>query len=252
MKFSEAIIVIKEFFLEVLGFIIPGIVCLSIPIFILNNELTSQIFSLVDKEHYTYTILLISYITGYIIYGASEYKDLIFSWKWIENWKILSWLKTTLHNLKITSFKSYQNNLEEKIQHSDSKKIADKILQNNLKDYDYTSVDSARTLRNLVMSYISEANNAKIYTFTFRADLCRHLSTVFLFYLILAIPLLCFNDLQEYTIFNQNKYIFVFCIALILFMIFLGKTRRRFYSIAHRIPFSIFIATVTKKTSDEK
>lgn len=251
MKFSEALLIVKEFFLEVLGFLIPGLVCLFLPLPFLKFETQVTLFSILDEEYHAYAVLLSSYIMGYVVYGASEWKEKFFSTKNRAEPKTEVKKTSIWSKMKYKFYHSYQHDLESQIKSSVAWDIADQLFKERLGSYGYQTPKDYRSLRNLGMSYISEADNAKIYTFTFRADLCRHLCTVFQFYILLGVVIIFCRSLRDYTVFNQISYILRVWIILVIFAYFLKKTRRRFFSIAQRIPFSIFVATATKENAQE-
>ncbi|WP_367390120.1 hypothetical protein [Lewinella sp. LCG006] len=254
MKFSEALLIVKEFFLEVLGFLIPGLIFVFILSVTLNDKILNEVSVKIDGSYQAPLLILIAYVLGYIIYGASEFRDSIFSGKIYYGWCVLKWYKKHQpdKDWSLQSFEAFQDNLYKKIKEGEAWKLSNQLLRVHLKNFDYQINERVRDVRNLLMSYISESDNTKIYTFTFRADLCRHLSTVFIFYVILGGVLFFSARLKPLLACNQNSCILTFCFILVIFTIFLGKTRRRFYSIAIRVPFSMFTAYLTKAKQDEE
>lgn len=253
MKFSEALLIIKEFFLEVLGFLIPGLIMLILPVFILKGHAQDGIFSIFDEKYHLYIVILFAYVLGYTIYGASEMLESV---KWDREKGKLQFF------LGYCFFSSYKLKLEESIGTSTNFKTAKKKLAEIGGIEGHNSDIKVRQVRNLAMSFISKAEKSGIYTFTFRSDLCRHLSTVLKCYISVTIILMILNlipsiskALDDYLILNKIWFFIVLIAFFSIFILFLEKTRRRFYSIAHRIPYSMFIATIKNirpKEEDEE
>lgn len=95
MKIDDAIAAIKEFFLELVGFLLPGITLLLLSYLFLKNEFKAEIDGFLVKENSSTIVLIISYILGYVLYGISE------TWLSTKNWFFKSYKK--LRNIEIKS-----------------------------------------------------------------------------------------------------------------------------------------------------
>jgi hypothetical protein len=237
MKFSDALLVVKEFFLEFLGFLIPGIIGIFLPFFFLNENSQVKIITYFKEEYHLALILLFGYALGYVIYGASLLRD-----RW---GRLKAKEGTFFHKIpRFESFLTFQEKLFNNIKNSYEFRTSIELLKQKIDTPKFSIPDEPRSVRNLVMSYIPESDT-KIYTFTFRADLCKHLALVSIivaFFGVISVILKYFN----LTFLLKNDYTnFVFYLILIIFAHFLGETRRRFYGIAQRLAFPIFIAKLT-------
>lgn len=198
-------------------------------------------------------IIIFSYVLGYVIYGASELLDSF----GIKTEKIKSKNLKNLIKL-LPSFKKQKSNLELEIQGSSPFEMAKASLITNKIIKDDRKIQ-VREVRNLAMSYLSKSEKSDIYTFTFRSDLCRHLATVFWFYILLSFALIVLYLNPSSKVFFvkilvfKRIWSFIPLILLLLILIFfLGKTRKRFFSISHRIPFSMFLAKINNQSKTEE
>ena len=216
MKLESFISVLKEFFLEILGFLVPGYLFLLIFIgygTINYDFLPDFIFLINNKPE---AALLLAYIIGYVFFPVNKLGD-----------KFRIWIATNSDYFKEIIEKS----IEERIEKSKELQIVKKKLT-SLIDYDISD-SNYRDIRSLAMSYIPE-ESPKIYTFMFRAELCKNISSV-LFWT--CIPLII------YHCFYTECWKFLFLIPTIILICYLLQiTRYMFLSIAYRIPFSMFIA----------
>jgi hypothetical protein len=216
MKLESFISVLKEFFLEILGFLIPGYLFLLIFICygtINYNFLPDLILFFNDKPEVT---LLLAYIMGYVIYPCHKIGD-----------RFRDWLSSKYNKFaNVTEF-PISKSIDESKELIIAKNKLTSIINEDFSNCTY------REIRNLAMSYIPE-ESSKIYTFMFRAELCKNISSV-LFWT--CTPLII------YHCFYVECGKFLFLIPLIILICYLLQiTRYRFLSIAYRIPFSMFIA----------
>jgi len=232
MKLESFISVLKEFFLEILGFLIPGYLFLLIFIgygTINYDFLPDLILFFKDKPEAN---LLFAYILGYIIYPMHKLGDQFREWllsiikkSKIENTnKILTFLENIFSSIVESTIETLINN-----------SIHLKITRNKLNSVigeDFSGL-TYRDIRNLVMSYIPD-ESPKIYTFMFRADLCKSISSVVFWTIIPIVIYHCYYI-------SSWKYLFLIPI-IILFCYLLQITRYRFLGIAYRISFSMFNA----------
>jgi len=216
MKLESFISVLKEFFLEILGFLIPGY--LFILIFIgystLNYAfLPSVILFFKDKPEST---MLLAYIMGYFIYPCHKIGD-----------NIRNWLASKCNYFNNITESPISKRIEESKELSIVKNKLSSIINEDFSNSTY------REIRNLTMSYIPE-ESLKIYNFMFRAELCKNISSVVFW---ICIPVVI------YHCYFTSCWWYLFMIPIIiLFCYLLQLTRYTFLSIAYRIPFSMFIA----------
>jgi hypothetical protein len=247
MKASDFIGAIKEFFLDFLGFLLPGLIALIIlsECIIADCQFgTRTIF--ISSDWNTVILLIIAYIIGYAIYPLSDITDKILFLKIDSEKKAFGWIK----KLQINSPKE----IEAKFDSSPEKAAVVNILE-KLLVFPSAEVDSEKvfneqqiasinihTLRSILMSYCPEAD-MKIYTFMFRSELCRLISSFalaisifgiifYLFGFYFKVPILFRTDMKALSLY----------VLLLIMSYFLTKTRVRYYSIAFKIPFLIFIS----------
>lgn len=227
MDLSKLIEGIKEFFLEILGFLLPGITLLFLLSFFINSDQTKLFAKIPDTNHWI--ILIFGYISGYIIYGMALIRD-----KYLN--KFFNFFKKKIE-IDI---------LKEKITKSEEFEIAKEIFNNligkNLEQQNKIDSLSFHSMRSLAMSYTPESDK-KIYTFMFRADLCNHLNIVAILISVCGLlnSMIYHFGIRIHVFHIESKYIICYFLLLIV-SYFLNLTRNRFLSIAYAIPFSIFIA----------
>lgn len=232
MKLSDFIDAVKEFFLDIIGYFVPGFFGVLILSICIQPNYKFNLSGLgFDSEWNIFIILFLSYLLGYLFYSFSDLTD-----------KLIFWLKF----LKLKTPKDIDREIESSQELQIAKTTLKDILvdKNGLPVVDVTSLNTmrARNLRSIVMSYVPEADT-KIYTFMFRSELCRVISSVsFLISLFGFVLLFVAVFTKSFSFFKTDpKSIMLYCI-LFVSSFFLTKTRIRFLSIAYKIPFSIFIA----------
>lgn len=234
MKFEDAILTIKTFFLELLGFLIPGFFLLCLLTLCLSSNLQTNLTNLIKVDYSNYIVLVISYITGYFLYGLFELKKVIFSFLG---------KPAFLANLGIFVAQKVDFKLADEISKSTEFKISYNLLIKhlNVSESDLPRANY-RTIRSIMMSYLPEIDN-KIYTFMFRADLSKNIATSLQLVGMLGIISTMYGKWSQHDAPFQNDYYFI-ALYLIFVMIALplNKTYERFYGIAMRIIFSLFIA----------
>lgn len=217
----------KEFVWDIIGYLLPGSYLLILLSICINENLfISTKIKLTNEDSNLFIFLLGSYLLGYLVYGLSFLKE------------------------KKLGNKSYMKKIEKNI--SDRKAInwAKEILRTKFKtvnieeDFSDTSV---RDLRNVVMSFIPEADQ-KIYTFTFRSDVSNNTANISLILGILGTISCLINLVTDFLLFNTGLAYLIFYICLIGAYYLLRETRNRFYAISMSIPFSIF---TSKHLDDE-
>ena len=242
MQFSEAILIIKEFFLEVLGFLLPGLVLWFMSFNLLNEQMHQKPILYCEVMESQIAVIAISYILGYIVYGVGIKLD-----GWIAHYaqsrkakcRVLraprKWITKACCTLE------FKNELFASIEQSKEFESAKEYLLKNSKIQKKVP-SQARPLRNLLMSYVPEAD-AKVYTFMFRSDLSFHVGIVLIALGIIGLlsALMSIWGLNPFK--SGSTYIILYTL-MILAGLFLFETRKRFFSIAHRIIFPIFLAKI--------
>lgn len=222
MKINDFVLSIKELFFEILGFFLPGIFLLILLVFLFfgSNGLTT-----INMKYIEFLIIILSYILGYIIYGARL-------------------LLTLIHEtIEISNFYEKQRKSTYVIK-------TEEIIKRNYDIFFDTDNKSNKRhildLRNFAMSCTN--CDRKIYTFIFRSDLCKHISTslmivnaIIIFDLVLLI--LLNSSFLEITI--KTHIIFLICSIFPIFA--LEKAHLRFYKIGISIVFPQFISNENKK-----
>lgn len=216
-KLIEAI---KEFFFDIIGFLVPGIISLIIGKVVFNLSINIQESNMVVN-------LVVAYALGYLIFALSQIKE---SWlKKIAKWK---WIPKRLES---PSEDQILNDLFIR----DTFKLASEKIRKNTTEGDL-SLSDYKSFRNVAMSGSPEADK-KVYTFMFRAELFNQLHTVsiiFLFFLSLNYFASLFPQIN-YLIINDVHFGWFF-LSLISVLV-LRKGWKRFYRIAMSIPFSLYI-----------
>lgn len=227
MKPSELIEAIKEFFLDIIGYLVPGMVALSFILLCVPDFSFNIILNNVNVEP-AIIYLIVSYCLGYVVYGLALIRDkLMDKIKWIETpKKISSKIKVSLqYKMAVETLKSLW---------SQSSFIS--------KDMEDIEKFDMRETRGAVMAYIPEMDT-KIYTFMFRSELCNHLNVLFVLIALLGLLSVLFEAIfDDSLLLKTDEGFTTFYIIALLVSILLHKTRMRFLSITYNIPFTIFIA----------
>jgi len=208
MKF-DFINSLKEFFFDIIGFLVPGLIVIVIVNHVFGIFFIKNIESLES--------IVIGYVIGYIVFSFSLIKD-----------KIIDKLPPSL---KISSSKEVIADLSK----GDNFKLASERINNSLKGGKEKLVNY-KSLRNYAMSVTPESDQ-KVFTFMFRAELFNQLHTVsLLFFIILTVMyILSFFELVN----NVNYYLWGLFFILTLT---LRQGWKRFYTISMNIPFSLYLA----------
>jgi hypothetical protein len=229
MKIEESVLAVKTFFLEILGFLIPGYFFIYLFMSCLSNDVQKNLNDLLKGEYKVYVILILAYICGYFIYGIFEFKK-----QFLNKLNLLT-------ELVSFSTKKIEVMVQNQIQNSHDYIISYKLLINHLgvNESDLPNSDY-RVIRNSMMSYLPEIDY-KIYTFMFRADLCKSIAT--------SLQLIGFMGLTSVLLegfawiqFQNDYYFIILYLSFFLIAYIFNLTYGRFYSIAMRIIFPIFIA----------
>ncbi|MCB0723007.1 MAG: hypothetical protein KDC42_11975 [Ignavibacteriae bacterium] len=197
---------LKDFFLDIIGFLIPGIYSLFLLTFIFPYE---NFKNLLIPEYEVITLLTLTYIMGYIIFGISELFDKIFRYRI----RIEKGLKEgPVYGISQIHYYKHLCKLNYKV---DIKQI------------------SFRSVRNYCMSKFPEMDE-KIYKFQFRSEFSNHIANIsliaFVIYLLIIYP------------FYDNCNFNFFTIILLFIGIILKSVRKRFFTIAQILPMTIYIS----------
>ncbi len=234
MKTNDFVSALKEFFLDFLGYFSPGFITMLLLTIIMSNESKIQIPSILNGDNGPIIFVFISYVLGYVIFSVSE----IFINYFIRFCNF---------------FLSVKINNREAIKDSIRKDESIDLVKNKLKviwkteglldieiDNYLEKLDGFK-LRNLSMSFTPESD-AKIYTFTFRSDLSRHLAFIFFNIGILGIIFWMINLFRPFLFFKTEGVYVLLYLLMIIAPYYLSKSFSLFLSISYRIPFSIFLA----------
>lgn len=229
MKPTEIIEALKEFFLDILGYLIPGIFAFSLIISSFDIDLKSYLLKAEIDTPLVY--IIISYCLGYVVYGLAMLRD-----QFIEKW-----LKKVETPNKISA--KVKGSVQYKISVEALKSLWSKSSLIAPDKQDDVETFDMREVRSAVMAYIPEMDT-KIYTFMFRSELCNHLNMLLLAYVILGLiaklTIHLFSCYPGIEWIPDGNLIVFFCAFLV--SILLHKARMRFLSITYKIPFTIFIA----------
>ncbi len=239
MDLSKALEGIEKLFLEILGYLLPGLTLYYLGANLIDQPIKQSLVVLSQTNEWG--IVAIAYALGYVVYGLALAKD-----EFVEHVLLKSINKVKGKNRK-NEIKSRRTLLNERIQQSPEVEITKSILNKLLAGSIPNIVDGIEhmdlsSLRNLAMSYVPQSDR-KVYTFMFRADLSDHIGT-------LAFVFGLWGLLGEYTsrhfcqglmLVAQDSSIYWYA-GLLLTSYLLAKTKARFLKIALRIPFSMFIA----------
>jgi len=233
MKISDAILAIKEFFLEVLGFLLPGFTLLILIYLFLKPEYQMTINSFLEKESSSWIIIVVSYLSGYFLYGIGAIKETDEPKRLINLLKFVRFIHPGQLDQEI------EKEFKKKLTYHECKKIIKQIF-----GFSEERIENMRMkeMRSIAMSYIPEADK-KIYNFMFRADLSEkvvYALKIMTFLGILSYFLICIPHFNP--VFKTTKVTWAYYLMLLIPTYFLRKTQRRFYGIALRLVFPIFIA----------
>lgn len=211
----------KEFVWDIIGYLIPGAYLFILVSFFINENYMLSVPP-VFKGHELLLIIVISYVLGYMIYGLGDLKE--------KNRKNKSYSKVVLEPIMLLPV------------FIESKKIMMEKDSENTEFNEQLKVIGVRELRNIVMSYVPEADQ-KIYTFTFRSELSRHTGLVSIvlgslgaFFTILECRWASIN------LFKTDVVHLLLYVLLIFAYFLLREPRDKFYRIAMTMPFNLFVA----------
>lgn len=236
MNSSNALEAIKELFFDFIGYFFPGFVCIIILSVNTCIEFKSSLIQ-PGSNQWFFTIVIISYAIGYIIYGLGIFYDN----KLVKfyNCKFLNWFGIS-HPKKLKEIIRKSPEFETCYNHMKS------FLSNKETWEKYEGEDIVNKIRNIAMSF-SPNSDKKIYTFMFRSDISHHLGIInFNLGLISLIIILIESIFDINLFFNNDIEVIILNIFLIFTGIFLSITRSRFYGISLKLPFSIYISEIIR------
>lgn len=255
MKASDLVESLKHFFFDIIGFLIPGFVTVLLLSIVVDQAFYQNINTPFTGmgEWRTFTVLILSYIVGYIIYSIAALRDMLAEAIRIDSIREFYKKKKDKQIMKPLGFflielpedinayvsKTYEYETSivvlKKIQNSQEREVTDKIEK--------LEVQQARSL---IISYVPDAQS-QIYHFMFRSEICNFLNASFLSISFLGLLSILINVLSNgdlvFIIKPDFKTLYVILFAS---SIFLHKTRIRFLKIAFNMPFHIFISKYYK------
>ena len=218
---------IKEFFFDIVGYLIPGFLILLLFKFFISINF--------NLENNIYITVVLSYLLGYIIFSLTLIKD-----KWID--KFSQWSENStkgkwkfLHDQIISKYKVDKSLLKD-----DTFNIASTFIkeETTINTFELKSFNSYRSY---AMS-VAPLSDKKVYTFMFRAELFNQTHTISL--LVFCVVLIkSFSFIWTNYSYNET-FEWWFILLFFILILTLRKGWQRFYSISMRIPFSIYLAKI--------
>ena len=238
---GEIIQSLKEFIWDIIGYLIPGFTLVVLFNFVIHPNIAIENNFIFDWSLFdSYLIIVTSYLLGFVVYGITMFKyknqDLIVS-------GIEALFKKKISGSR--KFKRFYNRYigskhsqfwKGKFKDSSTVKSARKFLKE--KDYQDVEEMELNEIRNILMSRNPEMDE-KVYTFMFRASVFDHLSTILIIicFAVLLQKILYFLGLDFKFIKTGGTYTVFYFISFLIIPL-LGNSKRFFYSISQRIPFS--------------
>ncbi|WP_412987674.1 hypothetical protein [Pontimicrobium sp. IMCC45349] len=238
---GEIIQSLKEFVWDIIGYLIPGFALLIVFNFITPTNIAVEDNFLFDWNIFdSFLIIVISYLLGFVVYGITIFK--------IRNQDlIISEIEKRFEN-RIQENKKFKKRFNKYIGSKHSRfwqrKFKDsstvKSARSFLTDNGYKDVNKMQLneMRNILMSRNPEMDE-KVYTFMFRSSVFDHLSTILMIVCIAALIQIILSLFGSEFFFIKTGGTYNFLYSLFVFIIpLLGNSKRIFYSISQRIPFS--------------
>jgi hypothetical protein len=231
MNLADALKSLKEFFLEFLGYFLPGFTFIFLLGLVLADDIVDTIFQkrvlqIVDN---TYVLVFISYLFGYVIYGADLSRKVVFNFISRQIPKQSRQIKKLLG---MKSRKDMETIISSSFEYETTKAIINNKFGNLEVDLGFSGY------RNYAMSTISSDDIQKIYTFIFRGELCKHIGLIFFStgLVCIAIKLCGFQTIKVSTLYT------ILYVGLMMSGYFLQRSAERFTLIGLKIGFSIFLS----------
>lgn len=239
MNLSNTLEDIGKFFNEILGYLLPGLTL----VYLVDFFVGGQRVDLSIASNGVWLVLLMSYVSGYLVYGLSIVEGTIYG-------KLRGVLCAHKKVRRLLS-KAFErcpfwegamvDRITTRIQMSEEYRITVMQLKKLIPEMD-TQKLNFHSVRNFAMAYVPEVDQ-KIYTFMFRSDLFEHTKTI-----LMAVSLWGLAGYGSHLFFNNNLmfkvsgYNWVFIVAMLLLTYPLNQGKKRFLDIAYRIQFNIFLA----------
>lgn len=231
MEVKDVTASLKEWFFDLAGLFLPGATLIFVLNLIYKNQLhlsdISQYYNQDIKVNFAYVVT--AYVAGYIVYGLSSFIDSVFDLGNKIGW---SRVPSKLHERRKIINSSNEYSLFKKLMLLKSPAEAQADLTIFLK------VDNFDEIRNLAMSYSPESDS-KIYNFSFRAEICNHLGTVFIIISIVGVIASVWT----------TRSLFLFSFASFCVAVLFKLVRIKYLDAAYKVPFSIAIAKLMSPKS---
>lgn len=213
---------IKEFVWDIIGYLIPGLYLFILLYICLDNSFIDNLN--IVSNFQIWTVIVVSYILGYAIYGLGALKE------------------------RIRRDKSYIKIIELRVRNRMAFNIVSKDIiskfSNTKTDFNFDDA-TVRDFRSIAMGLFPESEK-KIYTFTFRSDISNHAgNTSFLFGLIGLINVIL-KCIFSFYLFKTNTLFIILYVCLIISYFLFRETRNKFYAISINLPFSIYSSNLLK------
>lgn len=253
MNLATIIAAVREFFLEFLGYLLPGAAFLLLIYFFIPDEIFASYASTSHSllgSYQVYIFLIMSYLSGYMLYGISKIKASL-SYAYNRLIKTIQKVRHKEEPLPKHIKRAYRKcmvtdkfRIDREIIQSEEFEMTCQILRNILdipegEHFPKNQQSKFYIIRNLAISYIPEAD-LKIATFTFRSELAEHVSAMTLF--VGLIGLVCTLVPPEIAIFHHSPPYLVLYLLLLVAAYLLHQTHIRMLRISKKIVFPIFIA----------
>jgi len=239
MDLSKALEGIEKLFLEILGYLLPGVALLYLTSFCLRETTLTLPFDVATMNEWL--LVALAYLLGYLVYGVALVRDTLYESAVLRLWSKIR--KKEIKSDRLAVFDRVNESFEIEV----SRRILSDLLAHVVPDVpDRIEKMNVQGVRNLAMSYVPQSDR-KVYTFMFRADLCDHLSVVALVLGAWGILSCVSGSVFGMQLILSTKDSFLYSyLLLIVATYFLHKTRIRFLGISMSIPFSMFIAEYHK------
>ena len=221
MEVKDVTASLKEWFFDLAGLFLPGATLIFVLNLIHKNQVhLSDIAGYYNQDiKVNFAYVITAYIAGYLVYSLSSFVDKAFDFSNKFLWALIP---SKAHKVDEIIGSSNEYSLFKKlmIQKADVDIKADVMT--------FLTADKFQEIRNLAMSYSPESDS-KIYNFSFRADVCNHLGTVFLITTIAGLS----------VSFLAARHLLLFSLASFVMVCLLKLMRIKYLDSAYKVPFSI-------------
>lgn len=230
MKIDDALSTLKNLFLDVIGYFLPGFTFLFLTYMSLSDGLKASVNSMASVDNFDVIAVILSYVMGYVLFGISESEIISLPkfFPFIRKWRSENYITRT--NDLITKSFEYKLALVKL-----SSKLGVDVDLETMKGLTVNQV------RNFAMSYVPEVDN-KIYNLMYRAELSKNIATgLRIIFIIGALSWLWTLFSNESVAFRTDNYSMLAYSLCLVASFFLDRSKERFFSIAMRVVFPIFI-----------